>query len=52
MVLEKIKDLVRPNTTYSYECVDCGEEWETEEVRDMAECPECGGPPKVPSQTT
>lgn len=51
MVIEKVKNLVRPDTTYAYECHDCGEEWETEKVRVNAECPACGGPPTVPDQT-
>jgi rRNA maturation endonuclease Nob1 len=49
MVLEKLRDLVRPDTTYTYECHTCGEEWETTELRHGAECPECGGPP-LPAQ--
>jgi len=48
MVLEKITQFVRPDTTYTYECVDCGTEFESEKPRDLAECPECGGPPAVP----
>lgn len=50
MVLEKIKDIVQPDTTYTYRCHDCGEEWETQELRHSAECPDCGGPP-TPAQS-
>ncbi len=50
MVLEKITDIVRPDTTYTYECIDCGEEFESEQPRDVAECPECGGAPVVPDE--
>jgi rRNA maturation endonuclease Nob1 len=46
MVLDRLKNLVRPDKTYTYVCNDCGEEWETEELRHSAECPECGGPPQ------
>jgi len=46
MVLEKLRDIVQPDTTYTYRCHDCGEEWETSEMRHSAECPDCGGPPE------
>jgi Zn finger protein HypA/HybF involved in hydrogenase expression len=49
MVIEQFNSLVRPDTTYTDECHDCGTVWETEEVRVYAECPACGGPPTVPS---
>jgi predicted Zn-ribbon and HTH transcriptional regulator len=46
MVLESLKGLLRPDETYTYQCNDCGEEFETEETREYAKCPECGGPPE------
>jgi rRNA maturation endonuclease Nob1 len=50
MVLEKITGIIQPDTTYTYECYDCGEEFESEAPRDRAECPKCGGPPVVPDE--
>jgi len=46
MVLERLRDLLRPDETYRYRCNDCGREFETEELRHSAECPDCGGPPE------
>lgn len=46
MVLDSIKDILQPDTTHEYRCNDCGEEFETEDVWEDAECPECGGPPE------
>jgi len=46
MVLESLKGILRPDTTYTYRCNQCGEEFETEKTRDGAECPNCGGPPE------
>jgi len=50
MVLEKIADIIQPDTTYTYECYDCGEEFTTDVPRELAECPECGGQPVVPDE--
>lgn len=46
MVLETLKGLLRPETTYTYRCYDCGREFESTELRHGAECPDCGGPPE------
>jgi len=51
MVLKKITDLLRPDTTYTHECYECGEVFESDVPRDAAECPECGGPPVVPEES-
>ena len=48
MVLEKIKNLVSTDTTYTYECADCHRTFESGLPRERSECPECGGPPVVP----
>lgn len=48
MVLEKLRDIIRPDATYTYECADCGERFESNVPRERAECPECDGPPIVP----
>jgi len=45
MVLETITDMLRPDQTYTYKCHNCGETFESTEMRHSAECPECGGPP-------
>ncbi|WP_276272745.1 zinc ribbon domain-containing protein [Haloarcula litorea] len=46
MVLETVTEFLRPDKTYTYECNDCGAEFETTAMRHDAECPDCGGPPK------
>jgi rRNA maturation endonuclease Nob1 len=45
-VVDTIKDVIGASeSTYTYECHQCGTEFETTDRRHEAECPECGGPP-------
>ena len=50
MMLGKLKQMIegveaeRPHNTY--ECYDSSIEFESDEVKEKARCPECGGPPR------